>query len=89
MSMINIYYINSILEVESSMLIPIDSVVKIEELGDEHCVLTLNSQREKVLVLETIGEIEQKIYWANQPNSKPESMDAPPWAESGNRKLLT
>jgi hypothetical protein len=82
MPLINIYYANPILEAESTMLVPIDSIVKVEKLSDEHCVLTLNTQAEKILVLETLDEIEQKIYWASQPDSKPESLEAPPWTEN-------
>ena len=79
MPLINIYYANPILKAESTMLVPVDSIVKVEKLSEEHCVLTLSSQSEKLLVLETLEEIEQKIYWANQPDSKPESMQGNPW----------
>jgi len=79
MSVIHLYYFNPILNEESTMLVNVASIAKIEALGQEACVLTLTTQREKIGILETLTEIEEKIHWANQPDSLPASMQGNPW----------
>lgn len=61
MPVIHLYYANPITEDESTMLIPVESIVKVEKLTEEYCSLTLSTQREKILVLETLNEVLEKI----------------------------
>ncbi len=79
MPIINVYYFNPILNEESTMLLSIETIAKIEALGQECCVMTLTTQTEKIAILETLTEIEEKIHWANQPDSLPASMQGNPW----------
>lgn len=61
MPVIEIYYANPITNKENTMLVPVSSISKIEKLTEEFCVLTLSNQTEKILVLETIDELIEKI----------------------------
>jgi hypothetical protein len=61
MPVIHLYYANPVTEDENTMLIPVDSIVKVEKLGEEHCVLTLVGQGERLLILETLNEVLEKI----------------------------
>jgi hypothetical protein len=65
MPVIHLYYANPVTEDENTMLIPVDSIVKVEKLTEEYCLLTLSTQREKILVLETLAEVLEKIEESN------------------------